>query len=300
MTDYLFLTLAVLLLAGCFAMSRFYQQHEGTALKTGFRYTCLLGGFTTLIFLGLCGFRVPLAPFSILMASAISTLVILYTLVGFRLMRSGGLALYTMFLMAGGMIVPYVWGLLFWDEEFSLLRTAGLALLIGALILSNFAGKGQKVKPTQLLMCTAVFFLNGFTSVFGKLHQTETDLLTVSADEFVLLSAAMKFLLAGLAWLVCSLAIQKKDPPAESASAPKLKLWSLLAVILIAALFDGVSYMLQLSAASNLPATVQYPFVTGGSTIISALVGMIFFREKPSRAVVLSLILCFAGTLLFL
>ena len=63
---------------------------------------------------------------------------------------------------------------------------------------------------------------------------------------------------------------------------------------------EGVFYGLQLMGAKALPATVLYPLVTGGSIVFSAFSGMIFLREKLSRRQITSIILCVAGTLLFL
>jgi multidrug transporter EmrE-like cation transporter len=58
--------------------------------------------------------------------------------------------------------------------------------------------------------------------------------------------------------------------------------------------------LLQLFGAASLPATVLYPFVTGGSIVLSSLAGIIFFKDKLSKNVIASIILCFLGTILFL
>jgi multidrug transporter EmrE-like cation transporter len=67
-----------------------------------------------------------------------------------------------------------------------------------------------------------------------------------------------------------------------------------------AAAISGISYLLQLTGAKELPATVLYPMVTGGCIIFSALSGRIFFKEKLSTYQLVSIGLCFVGTLLFL
>ena len=59
-------------------------------------------------------------------------------------------------------------------------------------------------------------------------------------------------------------------------------------------------YFLQLIGAANLPASVLYPMVTGGSIIFSAIAGVIIFKEQLSRRQIISITLCFIGTLLFL
>ena len=61
------------------------------------------------------------------MAALEETLVISYTVLGFRILKmSGSMAMYTLSLMTSGMILPYVWGIAFLNEPFTCLRTAGL------------------------------------------------------------------------------------------------------------------------------------------------------------------------------
>ena len=65
-------------------------------------------------------------------------------------------------------------------------------------------------------------------------------------------------------------------------------------------MIGGVSYLFQLKGAINLPATVLYPFITGGSIIFTALAGRVFFGEKPKKRTLTGIALCFLGTVLFL
>ena len=67
-----------------------------------------------------------------------------------------------------------------------------------------------------------------------------------------------------------------------------------------AALIGGISYLLQLVGARDLPASVLYPMITGGSIIFSTLSGMVFFKERPQRKQLLGILACFLGTLFFL
>ena len=59
----------------------------------------------------------------------------------------------------------------------------------------------------------------------------------------------------------------------------------------------GVS---QLIGAANVPASVLYPLVTGGSVVLSAVAGLLFFKEKPDKISGIGLLLSFAATFLFL
>ncbi len=61
-----------------------------------------------------------------------------------------------------------------------------------------------------------------------------------------------------------------------------------------------ISYMLQLIGAESLPASVLYPFITGGSIILTSFAGVAFFKEKLTIRQWMAVTACFVGTLLFL
>ncbi len=294
MMNYLMLIFSAILLAVNFCINKLYQKQAGTSLKVGFLFSALSGLCSAIIFFALNGFQASFSVYSIVMVICQSVLSMSYTLLGFRILKDSNMALYTLFLMTGGMTIPYLWGLLFLDEPFSWLRTAGLAVLICAVALSNVSKQRPGVK--QLLMCVGVFILNGFVSVVSKLHQIQTGYPTVSTIEFVMYNGVVSFLIAGIAFLVCI----ARENSRNRSETPCAKKPVILPLIAVSAIIGGVSYMIQLLGAKNLPATVLYPFLTGGSMICSTLAGIVIFREKPPKSVIISVCLCFVGTLMFL
>ncbi len=291
MHNYLMLILADILLAVNIAVNKIYQQSEGTTIAAGFKYNFLAGLFTTVEFLIINGFRVSFTTYSCMMALVKTILVVAYTILGFRLLKLGSMALYTLFLMIGGMTIPYIWGLAFLDEPFSWLRTAALVLILAGVVLANFS-KG-KVNFKMIIMCVAVFIMNGFVSVVSKLHQIEEVQPAVTANDFVLIGGIIQFVLCGAGYV-----ITRKSFVADSQS--RLHWSKVLLLVAVGATLGGVSYLLQLFGAEELPATVVYPFVTGGSIIFSTLMGVFAFKEKISAKMIISVCLCFVGTLMFL
>ena len=57
---------------------------------------------------------------------------------------------------------------------------------------------------------------------------------------------------------------------------------------------------LNLLAARSLPASMQYPFLTGGSVLLTTLASVLFFGEKFTPRTALLLVCLLAGTVLFL
>jgi multidrug transporter EmrE-like cation transporter len=56
---------------------------------------------------------------------------------------------------------------------------------------------------------------------------------------------------------------------------------------------------LHLLAANDVPASVQFPLVSGGVIVLSALVSAFLFKEKLSKKEWLSIAGAFASTVLF-
>lgn len=285
---YLMVTAVPILLAFEVSLSKKYQSTEGTGMQAGLTFNLLNGLFAFVIFFALSGFKIDFSWFSVLMAFGMSACVIAYSVIGFQILKLGGMALYSVFLMLGGMLLPYLFGVLFLGETLTLMRVVGVVLIIASVICS---GKAKLNVPAKVyVLCVVVFFLNGLVSIFSKGHQVGTAFSPVSSTEFVVYCNIAKSILSGVALLFC-----KKEHALFRFSSKRAGL-----VILCAALISGVSYMLQLIGAKELPATVLYPILTGGSILFTALCGKVFFKEKLTALQLVSIALCLVGTLLFL
>ena len=289
MLNYGLITLAAVLLTVDFVLQKQYQQKAGASSRAVLFFNAVNGLFTAVVFFAINGFKIEFSPFSVGMAAVMSMLALLYSLTGFRILAKGGVGLYSLFLMTGGMTVPYIFGLLFLNEPVSIFRILGLICIIGAIVLAN-GGEGSKNRSV-LLLCAAVFFLNGFVSVVSKLHQIDQTHAPVSAAAFVFWSGVAKC-------IMCTFALFMGKKGAETEKLPARP--DVLGIILASALVGGISYLCQLIGAKDLPASVLYPFVTGGSIVLSDLVGIFLYKEKTDLRKQIGIAVCFAGTCLFL
>lgn len=288
MSYYLMVIAAAILLAFDFVISKKYQELENVSIVSGLKYNAWNGLFTAIIFFFFLRGKLEFSPFSILLAFFMSLCGIAYSILGFRILKHGNMALYSIFLMSGGMLLPFLYGILFLNEKLSVCQFVGVIVIFAAIILSNQAK--NMFSKSQLLLCFAVFVLNGFVSVISKIHQIDMEHYTVSALTFVMYSGIGKFVFS-------SIVLWNKQRIINNRFIVSRKS---MCLILASAIAGGVSYLLQLMGASKLPATVLYPLVTGGSIIFSALLGRIFYREKLSKQQIASIVLCFFGTCLFL
>ena len=307
MIYYLYLLAAVVLMALQFSVNKFYQSKNGSAMMTSLLYTSLSGFATGAIFFCINGFTLNVTPFSFVCAVGIALLCLGYSLLGFRLFSMGNFSVYTMFLMLGGMLLPFLYGILFLGDTDTMsplsfaARLIGVALLIVSMVFPCLEQKDDEKRPkkTRILfiaLCICVFIMNGFVSILSKLHQIETGYPVVDNNSFVFLTNTINGIFSALALFV--LTLKNRQGPRLN---PSFKPWMLAAAVVVYALCNGISYLLQLlAAASTMPASVQYPMMTGGSVVLTALAGYLFFREKPSKTALIGTVLAFAATFLFL
>ncbi len=296
--------IAVVLMAGSFVTQKAFQNHIGNDARANFQFNTFCGAFRILIFIFIAGFgqnfHFNFSWYSLIMASLTALVGFAYLLLSFPMLKSGQMATYTLFLMTGGSMVPYVWGLFKLGEEFSWLRTAGLIVIVVGVVFANFQKTNLNVK--YILMGVCVFFLNGIMSTVAKVHQVEKTYETVTSSEFIILQAFAFFVLGSVSWMIWAIREKRGGGASQGVSRSEKTatlMWSLLFCFATAAV-GGLSYIFQLESASKLPATVVYPFLTGGSIIFTAIAGLLFFREKISKKVLGGIVLCFIGTLMFL
>ena len=288
MIYYILTLIAAIGTAGNFAVTKVYQKEMVSGVREGVIFNIFVGLFSGIIFFAASGFRLEFTAFSLIMAILFTLFVGSYTVIGFKIMSIGSMTVYTVFLMLGGAVVPYLYGIAFWGETVNLQKIAALLLVILAVWLNASGGKEQKQSAKFLLLCFAVFLLNGGTSVVSKAHQIEKIYPTISAQEFVVLKDFARFVCFSLFLPFC-----KKSENTHRLS-PKM-----YAVMLLSAIASGGGYFLQLVCASYMPATILYPMVTCGTIAAAAAFDRICFGERLNKRTGLSVIACMAALALF-
>jgi multidrug transporter EmrE-like cation transporter len=308
MQYYLLILLAVILLALQFSTNKLYQLRCGNTAAASLTFSTLSGLTTSVIFFVLTfamGETFTITPYSLLMAAIIAVLCCTYTFIGFKIISFGSMSVFMMFLMLGGMLLPYLFGVFYLDEGISVGRVIGVILLVVSMVFPVLS-KDRSGGVIFVLLCAAVFTLNGCVSITSKLHQINTEFAVCGTTTFVFLTNFMNCLISGAGLLIMHLSGGKsgnKDGESKTAAVGKVIRNNAKTIALIVvgnAAFGGVSYMLQLIGAANVPASVLYPLVTGGSVVLSAAAGLLFFKEKPDKISGIGLLLSFAATFLFL
>jgi drug/metabolite transporter (DMT)-like permease len=247
--------------------------------------------------------------FSFLWAALLAVVMIPYYMIGIKVLSLGSLAIYSMFMMLGGMLVPFFYGILFLHEKISLGKIFGSVLLTVFIVLqaiwqtpvegeggaSTSQKSGKRTKWLFFALCLVIFFINGMTGVIAKAHQIGGE-RAIGEVSFTVLSCGVTALISAVMIPLQFIKANKKEQVAQIQSTFQWK--PLLAMIAIGAAAYTGSF-LHLKAAAKVPASVQFPLVSGGVIVLSALVSALIFREKISKKEWISVAGAFASTFLF-
>ena len=276
---YLIIMVSVVLFGGCFALNDAYQKLNKSSIKSSMQFS-LVGSVASVVVLFLInGIRLEFTPFSLLMAALSAINGFLFTFCSFKALGSINLSVYSLFSMLGGMLLPFVQGIAFYDEPITIAKAVGFVLICIALGVT--VKQGEKGGTIYYI---GVFVLNGMAGVISKIFASSSA-PKVSAAGYTVLICLSTFVIS-FAYLLFTGGLKFKERPSAksiciaSASGATNKLANFLLVI----------------ALANVDASLQYPMVTGGVIIVSTVISC-FKKTKPNKKELLSVAIAFAGLL---
>ncbi len=281
--NYLLLIAASALFGGMFVFQQQYTRSEGALLRASLFFGALTGVVRIIMSFVIYGIDFHLTAYGLAVAlgyAAANIAVIYFSAKAFQVTD---MALYSVFMMLGGMILPFAVGILFYNESFTLGKGTGCLLVIAAVIVSTQFGKKSSLKG--FLVCLGVFAMNGMVGVCAKINQNSTN--GIDSGSFFLSSAVITV-------VICTLwALLLKAPKGQKLfKSPKTALLSSA----LYGLASGGGNLLLLIALEHLPASVQYPLVTGSTMVFSALFGLMR-KEKLTARTVISVLLAVAASI---
>ena len=272
------LTLSVVMFGVGFFLNDRYQKESGSGLCDTLTFTLFSNLAGLIILLIINRFRLDFTPFTLLMAGLATLNSIAFSFCSLKAFEHINLSLYSIFAMLGGMVLPFVVGIVFYDEPLTVANATCLVLIAAALALTLKRGE----KKNGFLYYVGVFLLNGLSGVLSKGFQ--------SAPYAKASAASYSIWMAALAVAVCALLLlslhKRMQRPSGKALLYTLGCGSV----------NKVANLFLLLALAVLPASVQYPFVTGGTMIVSTLIGLLL-GQRPTKREIGAIALSFIGIL---
>lgn len=288
MIDYAIVTIATVMFGVQFLFNNLYERKSGNGIGATLIFTFIGGiiGIVSLIIVN--GFTFTITPFTIIMAAINAISSIAYTFCSLKAFEKINLSLYSLFAMLGGMLLPFFQGVIFYNEQITLAKSVCVVAVIAALIMCTTKGN----RKGGAIYYIGVFILNGLGGVLSKFFLT-TPFERTSEAMYSIWSAVIKTIISAAAIIILIIASRTSRKPSLSVKIPGAG--ALVFSSGYGILNSVANYLLLISLAS-LPASAQYPFITGGviiaSTVISAIMG-----SKPSKKEIISVILSFIGLL---
>ncbi len=267
-----------------FGFGKYYQRKCGTSLYATFVHAAgyNLVGFILLFCLN--GFRMTCTRFTFFFGVLAGLDAIGYLFCSLRAFSKTNLSVYSLFSALGNLTLPSLTGLLFFREELTVGKVLCFVLVTAALLLNVQKGEGK----SGIVWYAGVFLLSGMSGVLSKLHNSLPG-VRADAASFAMINA----IVAGTVGAVALLVVAFRQTPEEKAQRPKLTPGAVGAIAAYGALNKLGLYLL-LIALTVLPATSQYPFVTGGNLIFPVLIS-ILMKEKPGWRALVAVLLSFLG-----
>ena len=276
---YALISIAVIMFGFQFFMNQDYEKKNGNDLASSmvFIFGSSIAGL--IVLLAINSFRLEFTWYTLLMATVTALNMMACIFCSLKSLARINLSLYSIFSMLGGMLLPFFAGIFFYGEKLTLAKILCFIVVTLALTVTFQKGKSSK----GFIYYAGIFVFNGMSGVLSKIFQESTYNKTSDAG-YSVLSALMTVVIAGI-FILCNL--KKTKLPVKN---------SYLSLAGNGILNKVANYLL-LIALAHVPASVQYPMVTGGVMIVSTILGF-FTPNKPGKREIISLVLSFIGILL--
>ena len=277
------------------AFTKQYQKNAGEGLKSSFIYNAT----SPLLFIAIMffyeGMKLDFTLYSFVMAMIWAVICNAMSFFQIKALSSGNVANYSLFLLGGGMIIPVVYGAIFGDDFGAFKITGVILVCIAVLIKINPKEKGEKGSLFSLI---AIFLLNGLAGVLSSVYQSELIKFDkISSEQFSILRS---FTTVGVgAVMLGVLSVTEKGEGDENARLIRKGYLKAMPWSLTGGGINGVANLLLLFALQTVQPSLQYPIITGGGILLSAIVGLIF-KEIPDKKTWISVGFATAGTIIMI
>ena len=284
--------IAVVLFGTQFLTKSEYVKKMGSGLFQTM-FLSLLGGILGAIIMSFTNkLQFEFTPFTLLIAFVKYVNGFIFTLCSLKAFQWVNLSVYSVYSMLGGMLLPILAGVLFYQEPFTWgLGICCLFTVVAVVLVALKKGKkkendseeerkSKKVFWLALLCYVGVFVCNGMSGVLTKFYASAPYEKASSAG-YSLLSSILAIALS----LVFVLVLWKKRP--KIYAKPTL-------IALCGNAGNLIANYLLLLALAVLPASVNYSLVTGGTIIVSTVLSY-FTEKKPTVQEWLAVVAAFIG-----
>lgn len=207
--------------------------------------------------------------------------------------KSGAYLFVDICLTAGGILIPCICGVLFFDGNITLLQYIGIAVMLSAVLVMNSYNSSvtkKKISFGNILLLLCVAISNGLMGLCEKWFAQHISTKNITCDPSVF--SLITFVFASIILLISLFFVCQKDKVSIKnyvATFPFKKLWIYL--ILIAAFLFFNTYLTTLTNTHIDNTVLIYPLKFGSNLILSAVMASVIFKEKTNLRSILGMAL---------
>ena len=277
---YILLLISAMLFSLQFFCQQKYEQRNGTEVGAALSFS-LYKGLAVMVMMFVIGkFKIEFTGFSFWLSGVYALCYILMIYFSLKAFSVANLSVYSVFTMLGGMTLPFVVGVTLYSEDISVFKIICCLLIVIAVLLN--IQKGQSSKKA-FLYYMLVFVLNGSVGVISKVHQASS-IPHVDSTSCMFWSGMFTVIICCI-WL--------------KLSGNKIPFFKDMNLVYSAGdgFLNGIGDLILFIAVIHIPASVQYPLVTGGVMVFSTIIS-ILRKEKLRKLEYLAAAIAFVSSVL--
>lgn len=301
---YLMIIGSVICFSVQFVFTKCYQRERGANVFSTLIMVLIYSSLFVPMYFMIGGFKFEFTWYSLLIAGLLAINGITCDIFCIKVLSVANLSVYSIFLMLGGMLVPFFYGLIFFDEKLTVFRVFAVLFTIVALLSTFRKGEdNKKITPKAIFYFIMIFLTNGLGGTLIYIHQ-KSAYEVVSTSGFLLLSSINRFSLAGLI-IICivifgKINAKKQPEPINNVVVDRKALMTSWAISIAAAcgfaLMQGTAQFMEACTAKYIDAGVQATILSGGCIFMSAIFGL-FFKEKITVKTIICLVFALASVI---
>lgn len=289
--EYVLIVLSTILFGGQFISLNAYQDQNKKSFRS-ILFFCILFALTgAFIFLCFSKFMIGFSLYTLLLSLAAAVIQMVLQFAGIKALSMGRVEIYSLFNVAGGMSVAYIFGITYFLEEIKIVHIIGLLLILLCLLVPVIFDRKneQKSRLVFWIICVVVFLANGFFGTINKIHIVSMKGLSI--NEYMFYMYSWIFVISLISFVIFSIKNTQQVRP----------LFNIKGIIfaVLYGLLNGFGMLMQYMYADVIPASILFPLSNAGTIIFSLIIGCIAYRKKPKIQDIIQLLVAVSGMVLF-
>lgn len=317
--EYLYLAGACFFFSIQFIFNKLFTSRSDGSFAAGVWNALATALFMLIYLLPMGGFAVSISQSALLCSLIYTAATLICSGMTILAMKNGKLSVITTYMLLGGLVLPFVWGIIAYKEPFTLTKGIGVVILLLSMVSGILWDKlfpGKNTEPSEKsgnsmlfhIYCLMLFLSNGLVSIATTASQKAED--AVSSNAFLILCKIETAVAALVIMVLIGLVNCKKGDAHGVKNAfvgivknPPMTgkiFFILLASCALYAVSNGVANIFSLNCAQTMDASIQFPILSAVVILFGAIFGWLFFHEKIEKRDIAGLLLAALGIVFFI